>query len=150
MFYKSIASSQITIPTESVADLAFGPGPAQHSSQFRLFRAPWVFTIAFCSEKKNWSEPLCGSRLITMRCYVPVLCLGVETANKTLQGNRKRASQDIEIMTLVCKGRMARLKSFPRVLVLSAHKKNLPRALKVVCCLLIQYGMGHTEEKHGL
>lgn len=31
MFYKSIASSQITIPTESVADLSFGPRPAQHT-----------------------------------------------------------------------------------------------------------------------
>lgn len=37
MFYKSIASSEITIPAESVADLSFGPGPAQHSSQFLFF-----------------------------------------------------------------------------------------------------------------
>lgn len=45
-----------------------------------------------------------------------------ETAPKAPWGNRKRASQDIEIMTDVCKNRIAQLKSFPHVFVLSDHK----------------------------
>lgn len=49
-------------------------------------------------------------------------------------------------MIVVCKNRIAQVKSFPRLLVLSGHKVLQEHS----GCLLIQYGAGHMEEKQPL